>query len=110
MLFSSPDGRKEADTVACVHCNRHSQVKPKQDPATLGGFCQNCCGYVCGPCHHLGTCSPFMKQVEAAESRARFLKGVGETRLVTAAGRTVDAQPLDPDRPCETCGDVLHYE
>lgn len=77
LRLSGQDGTDEFDTVACVHCNRQQKVLPKQDPSTLGGFCQRCMGHVCGPCHAVGTCTPFMKQVEAQEARARSLRSMG---------------------------------
>src|SRR4051812_35343392 len=74
---------KEMDTIQCCHCQKHVFVKPgtvstvylipqlrpfgtyKEEP---GAWCSLCNKPVCLPCHAIGTCTPVMKQIEAAET------------------------------------------
>jgi hypothetical protein len=73
-----PGGKtREFDTLKCWHCQRILFVKPKQDPATMGGFCRNCMQHICGPCADKGVCAPFMKQIEESEERDRRRREVG---------------------------------
>jgi hypothetical protein len=71
--ITSEDGVQEADTFSCKHCQRITHVKPRQDPAELGGFCRQCYSLICKHC--VGKeCLPFMKwveQVEEADYRRR---------------------------------------
>ncbi len=41
---------KEEDSFSCSHCCRVVFVKPKEDPATLGGFCGGCSKLICSKC------------------------------------------------------------
>lgn len=71
-----PDGKTyERDTFTCTHCNSVVIVEPRQDPATMGGFCQMCMGHVCMPCAGQG-CTPFEKKLDAIERRGRLLAAV----------------------------------
>jgi hypothetical protein len=67
----------EHDTFTCGHCNRIVHVLPKQDPASLGGFCRTCWKLTCARCAD-GLCTPFEKKLEAMEQRDRFLRAVLE--------------------------------
>jgi hypothetical protein len=69
----------EMDTCQCGHCQRLTHVKPKQDPAELGGLCKCCMRLICGPCVDKGTCDVFEKKLERAEAsyHARRSYGLG---------------------------------
>lgn len=78
----------EMDTITCAHCQRlvflHDTTgrrkraedvnAGKHDP---GGFCRCCKSNICGPCADKGTCTPFMKKIEAIEARARLMCAIG---------------------------------
>lgn len=69
--------RQEADTFTCFHCNRIVIVKPKCDPADLGGMCRLCDKMICPQCVNLGVCDPIEKKLERAEARDRALRSYG---------------------------------
>lgn len=76
------DGRvQEFDTFTCNHCQRIVHVKPKCDPADLGGYCKICERLICAPCQQSmmkgNGCVPWEKQMEKIEARDRFLKSAG---------------------------------
>lgn len=60
-----PEGKIiEADTLQCVHCGAHWEVKPGS--GKLRGFCSRCNGPVCGP--KCSECVPAEQQLENIES------------------------------------------
>ena len=74
----------ERDSVGCGHCQSVVFVKPntastvylipQQDGSWReepGAFCRMCMRPVCLRCHHIGTCTPFEKQLEQLEGHAR---------------------------------------
>lgn len=61
-------GQNEIDTFSCFHCNSVVHVKPRMDPADLGGLCKICFKLICPRCVGLG-CSPFEKRLEQAERK-----------------------------------------
>lgn len=65
--ITDPDeGIRECDTVTCFHCQYVVHVKPKMDPADMGGLCKLCMKLICPRC--VGKeCSPFLKRVELEE-------------------------------------------
>lgn len=66
------EGRQnETDTFTCAHCNKVVFVKPKCDPADLGGFCTCCSKHVCKDCAGKG-CDPMEKKLERWELRRRL--------------------------------------
>jgi len=84
LTIVAPESRTiERDTCQCCHCNRIVVVKPgsaetiyllpnrdgswREEP---GASCRLCMGPVCLPCHDLGVCIPFEKQLERMEARA----------------------------------------
>ncbi len=67
---------KEMDTFTCCHCNSVVHVKPKCDPADLGGQCRLCDKPVCPKCVGKG-CTPFEKKLEWWEARSRALRSYG---------------------------------
>ncbi len=72
-----PEGTQaECDTFTCAHCNRITHVKPKCDPADLGGLCRLCDKPVCPNCVGKG-CTPFEKTLEKWEARDRALRSYG---------------------------------
>jgi hypothetical protein len=82
----------ERDFVKCGHCQTQIAVKPGSvctvylipDPRRPGEFteesgawCARCDGPICLRCHAAGVCTPFMRQIEAAEARHRFFERIG---------------------------------
>lgn len=66
--ITSPEGVSECDTFTCFHCQRLTHVKPKCDPAELGGLCKVCMKLICSNC--VGkSCTPFLKTIERMEAR-----------------------------------------
>ncbi len=65
--ITGPSGKlaQEADTITCFHCQR--VVFVKRQP---GGFCRTCMSHICGPCVGRGSCTPWLKQIEASEQAA----------------------------------------
>jgi hypothetical protein len=66
-----PLGIRECDTFTCAHCNGVVHVKPKCDPADLGGQCRLCDKPICPKCVG-GSCLPFEKKMEQMEARDRW--------------------------------------
>ena len=66
----------EIDTQSCFHCNRIVHIKPRMDPADMGGLCKVCMKYICPSCVGQG-CSPFEKKLEQMEKRAIALRSYG---------------------------------
>lgn len=68
----------EIDTATCVHCNSIVPLTKmdgtKADPP---GYCLQCHGVICPKCSAHGECTPFMKWVEAQESKDRFARSIG---------------------------------
>src|SRR5947209_8098723 len=50
IIFGPLGTHKEWDTFTCAHCNVVVPVKPKCDPADLGGQCRLCDKPVCPKC------------------------------------------------------------
>lgn len=73
------DGKitEERDTFTCGHCQFVVEVKPFQDPASLGGLCKICMKLICPPCYGKDRCRPWEKALEKSESRDRFLRSAG---------------------------------
>jgi hypothetical protein len=69
--------RQEADTFTCFHCNKIVIVKPKCDPADLGGMCRLCEKMICPACVDLGRCDPVEKKLEREEAKYRALRSYG---------------------------------
>ena len=57
------NGIVESDTLMCVHCGRHWQVKPGS--GTIRGFCGKCNGPTCG--EKCKTCVPLEAKFEIVE-------------------------------------------
>lgn len=68
---------EECDTFTCFHCNRVVFVKPKCDPADLGGLCKGCMKLICANCVGKGNCDPWEEQMKRAEARYLFLCDAG---------------------------------
>ncbi len=66
----------EEDSFTCGHCNTIVFVKPRQDPADMGGLCKLCMRLTCPVCAGKASCDPFEKKLERMESRDRFLRKV----------------------------------
>lgn len=70
-VATGPGGvEDEGETLMCVHCQCHWQVKPGS--GRRRGFCFNCAGPTCGakPCE--ASCVPFEKALEISEARGRL--------------------------------------
>lgn len=76
LIGVSPAGVRECDTFTCSHCQHIVFVKPKCDPADMGGFCQVCGTLICELCVGKG-CTPWEKQMERAEARDAALRSYG---------------------------------
>lgn len=64
-IMTGPNGIIEADTLQCVHCACHWQVKPGS--GKIRGFCMRCNGPICGPkCSK--KCVPAEQQLENIET------------------------------------------
>lgn len=76
-VTSNDDGRllSERDTLSCGHCNAWF-APDKNKPGTEGGFCLKCMAPTCDRCLARGTCTPFMKKLEAVEKRAVFVRSM----------------------------------
>ena len=81
----SPHERREAmragifetDTFRCGHCGRHTSVKPKMDPADIGGLCKCCMQLVCKYC--VGkNCDTLEAKLDRADARERLYQAVRE--------------------------------
>jgi hypothetical protein len=68
--------RDECDTFTCFHCNTVVFVKPKCDPADLGGMCRLCGKMICPRCVS-GPCIPFERKLEIWEARDNALRSYG---------------------------------
>jgi hypothetical protein len=66
-------------TFTCSHCNSIVIVRPKEDPANLGGHCKICDKLICPHCNAKGGCTPWEKQMERMEARYRFRRDAGLT-------------------------------
>lgn len=76
--WTGPTGvNKEQDTFTCCHCNTVIFVAPLVGAAEMGGFCRLCMSLICGTCAGKGSCTPWEKQMEKAESRDRMLRSIG---------------------------------
>lgn len=76
-ILTSPGGVREWDTFTCCHCNCVVTIPNRAKAEDCGGFCRRCMKATCGPCADKGTCTPFEKQLEAAERRDRLLRQIG---------------------------------
>lgn len=72
-----PAGTTERDTFSCFHCGRVTHVKPRMDPADLGGLCKQCMRLICPHCLGKGNCDPLEKKLERMEARDRALRSYG---------------------------------
>ena len=70
-------GTIEEDTFTCGHCNGLQFVKPREDPATMGGMCKMCMKLICSTCAGHPGCTPFEKRLEAMEARDRLRRAAG---------------------------------
>lgn len=64
----------EEDTFTCAHGNEIIFVRPREDPASMGGFCRMCMKHICAACAATGKCEPFEKKLEAMERSDRLLR------------------------------------
>jgi hypothetical protein len=72
------DGHKAyEDFYVCFHCQRTTFVRPREDPAELGGLCKICMRMICKRCVAKERCDPWEKQMERAEAKQRFLNSAG---------------------------------
>lgn len=79
----------EYDTRTCGHCQRVVFVKPGSGgtvyllPRVGGGWreemgcgCRVCMKPVCLQCHHIGTCTPWERRLDASERRDRLRRQI----------------------------------
>lgn len=67
----------ETDSFTCGHCGRIVFVKPKCDPADLGGNCYLCWKLVCPQCHAKGNCDPMEKKLDRMEASYHARRSYG---------------------------------
>lgn len=84
LLIISPEGKAEADTFTCAHCQRVVLVKARAAAADCGGMCKRCMGLICPRCTAAGVCTPFEKKLKAAEKKAR--REEARARMLAAIG------------------------
>lgn len=61
-------GTFEADTFCCFHCGHMVHVRPRMDPADMGGLCKICYHLICPRCVGNG-CDPFEEKLKRQEAR-----------------------------------------
>jgi len=77
-IFMEEDGEtRNYDTFTCAHCQYITVVKPRMDPADMGGLCKQCMGLICRACVAYGQCTTWEAQMEKIESRDRFRRQCG---------------------------------
>ncbi len=64
-----PRGTETVPCFSCAHCNKIVEVPKPDEPS---GFCLCCMYSTCTSPECNKACTPFMKKIEAAESKARF--------------------------------------
>ena len=63
-----PSGKLlEGETFMCVHCNRHTHIRPGERATDIGAYCMRCNGPVCRGCARLGECDPLAAKIERWE-------------------------------------------
>ncbi len=76
-IFDVDDHKIEAkniDTFTCSHCNCLVFVKPRCDPADMGGLCWSCNKLICPTCANKQVCTPWEKTMELMEARDRLYR------------------------------------
>lgn len=64
-FITQPDGKvEEHETYTCKHCNRVTQVLPKQRAEDIGGLCKVCMGLTCPECTGEGRCTLLERRIE----------------------------------------------
>lgn len=63
-------GVRETDTHTCAHCQRLVHTPPNKKIEEVGDICRQCMAVICLNCAGKG-CTPFLKQLDAMEARAR---------------------------------------
>jgi len=76
-IYTSPEGEVVTESFTCGHCGNLVEVKPKQDPANIGGLCKCCMKLICAGCVARGNCDPFEKKLLRAEARGIALRSYG---------------------------------
>lgn len=65
------NGDIEKDTVQCSHCQRHYDIKPKENPSDAGGWCGRCMKPLCTRCAQKMSvtlkCVPFEQKLDQME-------------------------------------------
>lgn len=80
LRIAGPESLVESDTIMCGHCNR---IVPTRDPQTgrpldsVLVHCHQCDTRICVACAEKARCTPFEKQLEAMETRARLRAAAG---------------------------------
>lgn len=73
----NPRAKREVDTFTCGHCCKITKVKPKCDPADLGGLCRTCMRLICDRCVNSMRCDPLEVKLERIERRGIALRSYG---------------------------------
>jgi hypothetical protein len=78
VLYDADGTIAEMDSFSCGHCNRIVHVRPKADPAEVGGLCKCCMRLICPHCLDTGTCDPIERKLERQEARYHALRSYEE--------------------------------
>ena len=73
-IFHESAPKEERDSFTCFHCQRVTWVKPRCDPADMGGLCWGCNKLICPECTNKQVCNPWEKQMEVMEARDRLYR------------------------------------
>ncbi len=69
-LVDPETGIRECDTHTCNHCQQLVHVRPNKRIEEVGDICRGCMKVICLNCAGRG-CTPFLKQLDIMEARAR---------------------------------------
>lgn len=75
--ISAPDGNvEELHTRVCGHCQKIDHIKPKQDPASIGGLCYVCMRLICPACVGKG-CDEIQRKLDRWEASHHARRSYG---------------------------------
>jgi hypothetical protein len=73
----TPEGYSITETCTCGHCQAIIDVHRGASGPELPAICYNCQKFICPRCRKLDVCTPWEKQMEIQEARARLFKDIG---------------------------------
>lgn len=72
VVIDGENGRREADTFTCGHCNKVVIVPVKASVDELGGLCRCCDSLICPDCVKDGRCIPLEARLAGLEARRSY--------------------------------------